>query len=241
MRRQCCKHAMARVAATCPGVVRHSLDVLHTTPLVCRRGRVCSSPRAPHLARTPGPHLELPSCGQWACQQKCRRPPSCCCARRGEWQRCGPRLNNQPLSEQVFGERVRFVRNGPHRMCSTRYTRSRRASRQGKPFTQQRSYLHSRCEWRLCLLFGVRVRRLATPRRGLRLDGASLWLCVVTSQSRVVQCIGETLHYHEFSFHGPFLLGMATQVHAAAGFFRHAWRCSSRRPCRAPRTPALIV
>lgn len=38
--------------------------------------------------------------------------------------------------------------------------------------------------------------------------------CFVTSRSRVVERIGETLRYHEFAFHGPFPLGMATQVHA---------------------------
>jgi len=38
--------------------------------------------------------------------------------------------------------------------------------------------------------------------------------CFVTSRSRVVERIGETLRYHESAFHGPFPLGMATQVHA---------------------------
>ena len=122
MRRQSCKHAMTRVAATCPGIVRHPLDVLHTTPSVCSRSRMFEPSRAASCqdSRTASRVAIVRAVGMSA---KMPAPASCCCARRGEWQRCGPRLNNQPLSEQVFGERVRFVRNGPHRMCSTRYTR----------------------------------------------------------------------------------------------------------------------
>jgi len=66
--------------------------------------------------------------------------------------------------------------------------------------------------------FGCRGRRAVARGPMVRHFGYYF----VTSQSRVVQCIGETLHYHEFSFHGPLLLGMATQAHAVHRIFPHA-------------------
>jgi hypothetical protein len=95
---------------------------------------------------------------------------------------------------------------------------ARRASHQSERFTQQRShFIHAAngaCVFCSGYAFGCWRRRAVA--RGLMVR--HFGYCFVTSQSRVVQCIGETLHYHEFSFHGLFLVGMATQVHAATGF-----------------------
>ena len=123
----------------------------------------------------------------------------------------------------MLGERVRFVRNG-HAWDVHHYVDAWRDAPRIKVNDSPgsvRIFIHAAngaCVLCSGYTFGCWGRRAVA--RGLTVR--HFGYCFVTSQSRVVECIGETLHYHEFSFHGLFLLGMATQVHAATGFLRHA-------------------